>query len=88
MKASIVVSPKNVLTEYDWRSAVRGLVLMFSTASALFLIGFLEGWLKDPSMTIDWKATALAYLGAVSVAVVTFGVNLLKKFVQENKYIE
>lgn len=90
MTSKIVVSPKLELNSYDWKSALRGLYLMFATTTGLFLIGILEKIADDPSYItkIDWKITGLAYLGAVGASFATFGVNLIKKYLQENEYIK
>lgn len=88
--AKIVVSEKLELNSYDWKSALRGLYLMWGTTTGLFLIGILERVADDPSCitTIDWKVTGVAYLGAVGASFATFGINLIKKYLQANEYIK
>lgn len=86
--SKIITSEQFELITADLKSAIRGLILMFSVTSAIFLVGFLEKYIDNPSIVIDWKATLAAYIGAISVSFATFGVNLLKKFIQTNEYIK
>jgi hypothetical protein len=87
--AKVVSSPSNELISYDWKSALRGFILMESTAAGIFVVGILEQIVDKPTIvtSMDWKATGLSFLTVTGVAAATFLVNLIKKYLQNNQYI-